>query len=228
MPEISPLDHATAAILDLATALNSLTPLTSTYSSSPQPHSPIDSIVSSPQEILQQYSPLPSTTFCCQFKGDISPVLEPVVTPLPLPLLSSPSPLLLTETPNIVFPAHLCASQPPTIPFPPVPFVTSVHSANFATLNLDTNSQPLTYKSALHGPDRKHWILAEAEEFDRLLATKTIIPLLNCDQSPERRKDTTYYNPQVKQKHDEKASSLIEFLVPSAATESSIQVKSLP
>ena len=137
----------------------------------------------------------------------ISPVLEPVVTPiplpLPLPLLSSPSPLLLAETPNIVFPTHLCASQPPTILLPPDPLVTSIHSANFATLNLDTSGQPLTYKSALHGLNRKHLILAEAEEFDRLFATKTIIPLLNCDQPPERRKDTTYYNPQVKQKHDE-------------------------
>ena len=155
MPEISPPDHATAVILDLAKALNSLTPLGSTYSSSPLPHSPFDSIVCSLQEILQQYSPLPSTTLLL-IQRVISPVLEPVVTPIPLPLLSSPSPLLLAETPNIVSPAHLFASQPPTIPPPPVPLVTSIHSGNFATLNLDTSGQPLAYKSALHGPDRKH------------------------------------------------------------------------
>ena len=197
MPEISPLNHATAAILDLATALNSLTPLRSTHSSSSQPYSPVDSIISSLQEILQQYSPLSSTTLL-PIQRVISPVLEPFATPILIPLLSSPSPLLLAETPNIIFPAHFCASQPPTIPL-----VTSVYSANFATLNLDTSGQPFHYKSALHGPDRKHWILAELEEFDRLFATQTIIPLLNCGQPPERRKDTTYYNPQVKQKYDE-------------------------
>ena len=103
MPEISPLDHATAAILDLATTLNSLTPLRSTHSSSPQPHSPVDSIVSSRQEILQQYSP-PSSTTLLPIQRVISPVFEPVATPIPVPHLSSPPPISSPKLIILFFP----------------------------------------------------------------------------------------------------------------------------
>ena len=47
-----------------------------------------------------------------------------------------------------------------------------------------------------------HWQEAEAEELDRLLKTATIRPIHYKDQSTERHADTTYYNPQTKEKED--------------------------
>ena len=93
----------------------------------------------------------------------------------------------------------------PTEPLSPPasPLSVPLHTANFAALNFDTTGQPLTYNTALQGPDRAHWIAAEAEEFDRLFATKTITPIHTTDQPIDRRKDTTYYNPQVKQKQND-------------------------
>ena len=52
------------------------------------------------------------------------------------------------------------------------------------------------------GPDAAHWLQAEIEELDRLLASDTIPPIHYADQPADRRRDTTYYNPQTKQKRD--------------------------
>ena len=60
-----------------------------------------------------------------------------------------------------------------------------------------------TIPTSIHGPNRHHWIVAKAEEFDRLFATKPLTPFHIADQPIDRRKDTTYYNPQVKMKRDE-------------------------
>jgi hypothetical protein len=47
-----------------------------------------------------------------------------------------------------------------------------------------------------------HWQEAEAEELDRLIQTATIRPIHLQDQPAVRRTDTTYYNPQTKEKED--------------------------
>ena len=57
-------------------------------------------------------------------------------------------------------------------------------------------------RSALRGPDGDKWELEQEKEFTRLLSTGTISPILCNDQPSDRRKDTTYYNPQVKEKLD--------------------------
>jgi hypothetical protein len=51
----------------------------------------------------------------------------------------------------------------------------ALYSCN-AAVNLDTTGQPLTFKRALAGPDRKHWLQAQVEEWERLgpEGTKTI------------------------------------------------------
>ena len=78
-----------------------------------------------------------------------------------------------------------------------------LHGHAFAALNLTEDSRPLTLSTAKAGPEVAHWIKAEEEEWDRLFNTGTAIPRNPNEQPPDRRKDTTYYNPQVKEKLNE-------------------------
>ena len=48
MPELSPLDHATAAIIDLSTALPSPIPVAAHHGTSAQPHPSLQSVVRPP------------------------------------------------------------------------------------------------------------------------------------------------------------------------------------
>ena len=77
---------------------------------------------------------------------------------------------------------------------------TDTHTANNATLNLDEHGKKLTYASAMKGPNRTHWQQATAEEFTRLFKSGTMKPMHKHDQPKDRAKDTTYYNPQTKEK----------------------------
>ena len=87
------------------------------------------------------------------------------------------------------------------VPLPPVlnSATTWAALANNA-LNLDDAGQPLTYASSKAGHNAQKWNIAEAEELDRLLSTDTIRPLTTSEQPLGRRRDTTYYNPQTKEK----------------------------
>jgi hypothetical protein len=69
-------------------------------------------------------------------------------------------------------------------------------------LNVNADGSPLTMRSALRGPDGDKWEIEQGNEFTRLLKSRTIKPILRKDQPVDRRKDTTYYNPQVKEKLD--------------------------
>jgi hypothetical protein len=72
----------------------------------------------------------------------------------------------------------------------------------FATraLNLDEDGKPLTFSSAIRGPDAALWTTATAEEFRRLLDSATLKPIYKADQPFNRRRDTTYYNQVVAEK----------------------------
>ena len=209
MPGLSPLENATAAIIDLATALHYLHSPRSSHTTSAQPSS-VGSVVKELQDIIQSYSQ--SDTHSPSIQRVIEPPLDfppvqpnvnpdhPILPPPPEPL----PPLIQSEqinSPNIAFPDNHNLPCPPRSPEPPSCH-TLTHVAHSAMLNLDTGGKPLTYKSAIQGPDRLQWIIAEEEEFDRLFATKTIAPLHSHEQPLDRKKDTTYYNPQVKQKCD--------------------------
>ena len=76
----------------------------------------------------------------------------------------------------------------------------SLPSLAFAALNLDSNGNPLTYKTAKAGPNAAQWFTAEGEEICRLIDSKTIRPIRPDTQPVDRRGDTTYYNPQPKEK----------------------------
>lgn len=96
----------------------------------------------------------------------------------------------------------------PTVPLPPTLYVPPV--ANNA-LNLDDAGQPLTYASAKSGRNASQWQITETEELDRLLRTATIRPIFVADKALQRRRDTTYHNPQTKEK--ETASSKRTFCI---------------
>ena len=52
-------------------------------------------------------------------------------------------------------------------------------------------------------PTRSLWLIEESNELRRLIATSaTMQPIHRAQQPLHRRKDTTYYNPQVKEKLD--------------------------
>ena len=200
MPELSPLDHATAAIIDLSSALRSLVPSAAIYGTAAQPHPPIQSVVTALQELVQLYS---APLNIQQPAQQLSPSPLPAALQRVVPVVTHPSPASPStpcDLPNILFPTTSAIASDPT---QPAPNRLTLHSANSATLNLDVTGKPLTYATAIHGPDRHHWIAAEVEEFNRLFETKTLTPLHIADQPIDRRKDTTYYNPQVKMKRDE-------------------------
>ena len=69
-----------------------------------------------------------------------------------------------------------------------------------SVLNIDESGNPLTYSSAMSGPNREHWQQAEFEELVRLVETKTLRAIHPHDQPSDRVGDTTYYSPQVKEK----------------------------
>ena len=69
-----------------------------------------------------------------------------------------------------------------------------------ATLNLDELGRPLKYRSAKSGPNTVQWQQAESEEIQRLLDTATIKAIHAAQQPIERKGESTYYNPQVKEK----------------------------
>ena len=74
--------------------------------------------------------------------------------------------------------------------------------ANNATLNLDEHGKKLTYAKAVAGPNQAHWHVADEVEIDRLIISSTLNAMHLHDQPEDRRKDTTYYNPQTKEKMD--------------------------
>jgi hypothetical protein len=70
----------------------------------------------------------------------------------------------------------------------------------YATLNLAPDGTPLTYRKAKAGPNAANWFVAEGEEICRLIDSLTMHAILTQDQPVDRRGDTTYYNPQTKEK----------------------------
>ena len=70
-------------------------------------------------------------------------------------------------------------------------------------LNLSDEGTVLAFRTAIAPscPDAFSWQQAHVEELDRLLgATHTMHAIMPADQPTDRRPDTTYYNPQIKEK----------------------------
>jgi hypothetical protein len=71
---------------------------------------------------------------------------------------------------------------------------------------LDRHEKLLTYSSAKSGPDRIHWINAEAEEITCFILSGTVIPIAFSAIPGDRLGDIVYYNPVVKQKLNDDGS----------------------
>ena len=67
-------------------------------------------------------------------------------------------------------------------------------------LNQTADGRPLTHRLAKAGPDSDKWQIADDEEACRLIDSGTMQAIQPYDQPLDRRKDTTYFNPQVREK----------------------------
>jgi hypothetical protein len=86
----------------------------------------------------------------------------------------------------------------------PVSFPTSVtrssSGATHAALNLDPTGAPLSFRSALAGPNSKHWFAASDTELSKLIDSNCMHPILARDIPADRKLDVTYYNQKMKEK----------------------------
>lgn len=69
----------------------------------------------------------------------------------------------------------------------------------FSSVDLDSNGCPLTYRTALSGPDRAEWEAAHAEEWLRLIEESQCVHFVPMASKPPDVR-ATYYNPQVRVK----------------------------
>ena len=118
----------------------------------------------------------------------------------------------LTE--NVMLPTEATAPNTPfpvskttlleTRPEPPVTRsrTTAASASAVSSLNLAPDGSFLTYAKAIHGHQELQWRQAEIKEFNRLFSSNTMKPLHIHEQPMHRRKDTSYYNPQIKEKED--------------------------
>jgi len=65
---------------------------------------------------------------------------------------------------------------------------------------LTEDGDKLTYRKAMLGPDSKKWMIATEQEFNRLIHSGTMQAIQPCEQPDDRKKNTTYINPKVRQK----------------------------
>ena len=72
-----------------------------------------------------------------------------------------------------------------------------------ASLNVNPDGSPLTFRTTVHSAERNSWKNAEDTVISRLLDTTTMHAIHLEEQSLDRRGDTTYFNPKPKEKYDE-------------------------
>lgn len=163
------------------------------YSPSPPSQSPVHT---QPEAAVAIALPLPSSEQRVPTTSAKQRVLTHTSHPQPpCPLPSN------SRTGSALPPAEL---TPPLTSASPLP---SHDKLSLPRLNLAFDGSPLTYRTAKTGPKAIHWLQAETEEFDRLLESHTITPIHRDEQPIDRRGDTTYYNPQPKQKRDARGTA---------------------
>jgi len=70
----------------------------------------------------------------------------------------------------------------------------------FTAIDLDAvTHEPLTYRSAMNGPDKTHWQEATSTEFNRLLEDTHSMRFITVGEKPKDRQ-ASYFNPQVRTK----------------------------
>lgn len=209
--------------LEHPTITQALDLLTSVFAPSvpPDPSLPTPSDHVTP---LREASPVPSSPV----RSDpprVAPPALPLVAPTASPRAATPaSPRVTTPaSPRVPTPASPRVESPvmpqldSPVSFAPIrldfsdsafisPPVQHLSARSFAAsvqqvdaFAMDANNKPLTYRTALKGPDAVSWRQAEHEEFIRLIEhTKTMCFI--APQSKPRERICSYYNPQVKLK----------------------------
>ena len=219
MPDPTPHDNALAAIADLSASLKRLSALPLPAHTMPQPTLP-STIAEQLKDLLHMYSPslqpdhptihditsgIAAATCKQHTLSDV--ILAPTPAPEQRVLTPRPEQRVLPPRPE----QRVLTPQPEQRVLTPLtaPATRSLHSPSIDNtppalfpLNLAPDGSPLTYHKAKKGPDSTHWLRAEIEELDRLMHSNTIKPITLADQPLDRRGDTTYYNPQTKQKRD--------------------------
>ena len=111
--------------------------------------------------------------------------------------LNPPSPTAMRDSTWVPEITHIAPFNSPNIAF------TDPIAAAFAAqpaLNLNADGSPLTYSTAKKGPNTTHWQDAEDTEISRLIDSVVMHARYPHEQPADRKKDTTYYNPQTKEK----------------------------
>ncbi len=67
-------------------------------------------------------------------------------------------------------------------------------------VDTDDTGKVLTYRAAIKGADRQHWLQASEEELERLMVTTKTISFINKTDIPPDYAHVAYYNPQIKTK----------------------------
>lgn len=78
----------------------------------------------------------------------------------------------------------------------------AVAAATNARLNLNIDGTPLSYRGTFKLPNASDWRVLDGAEIARLITSGTITPIHHSQIPPDRRKDTTYYNPKPKEKYN--------------------------
>ena len=93
--------------------------------------------------------------------------------------------------------SDLASSNPDPIFGPSASKSASEHKLVDNPLNLDHNGKPLTYRTAIQGPN--NWIEANSAKFRRLIQKmNTMHPTMHNKLPLDRKHDVTYYNPITK------------------------------
>jgi hypothetical protein len=77
-------------------------------------------------------------------------------------------------------------------------------------LNLQPDGTPLTYRSAMRGPNKDEWLQSDSREIDRLFTLECMEAVSPQDVPPG--KTATYYNPQVKEKVKIDSTTMLEYI----------------
>ena len=226
MPGSSPQEMMVAAVTDLSKALRQLADSSSIAEQKRQPINKItESATAQLQQLVEMFQVTPVTTSDVSTVSITTeiPAVAPItsITPTTRPVLSTPP----TQAPAAVVTLecdtdntdvqrvstrmtrqqqrqqdklmirridHATARQQQ------LETVSQAHC--YAALNLTDGGEPLTYALAKKGPNATEWEKAESREISKLIDTKTIQAIHPQQQPHNRKRDTTYYNPQTKEK----------------------------
>jgi len=209
MPGATLLEHVEAAILDFTENLRSLPFVVSVEVVDQQAyegltlkatnalrelvalfHKPSLQLDAQPLLVEQRVPPLEQRV---RLDALSNPLGDPSSIPIP--------PAQLSATPNLLFPPSNNTGAPLRRSQRIAARQTFVgHTCLQLPLNLDVGGKPLTYSSAMQGPNKLLFEQAEEDEYKRLFTTGTWRAIHATDQPYNRRKDTTYFNPVPREK----------------------------